>query len=458
MLTDPWPLPEFSLSLSGADVVVTMGDATITGRLSARVLFASDVWGAVARSRGLDVGRVWPYGIERSSPALALPLRDAGLALLERGEATEAEILLGDALEWLPGERDATLTRVPSAMASSLQRRLDIEHAPLSFARAFAHLEGQLASREVPVRAVAGDALEEVTRHFTSTAGVRRTWTRARGALLASAADEHPRVRESALSALAVVAFSAWQSRELAVLDEILPRLRDTDVAAREMAALRFERLLSSHDRVLAEAAWQECERLAFVAGAPQPRHLFEAPTWRDRRAIHLTEAARTLLDDKEPREAVSLLREAVALVLEGSHEGPTRGRGFAWRTFFAQGVALEALGDAGATASYKQAREAHARLDGSNVPHEIDDAIARLTASRVDVRGAVARNLVDALASAGAIELAEDGRLGLEKTLATRMPKSAGALLGVLMRHEGVAEVFCDEESLGELLERFGA
>ena len=225
------------------------------------------------------------------------------------------------------------------------------------------------------------------------------------------------------------------------------------------MAALRFERLLSNHERVLAETAWQECERLAFVAGAPQPRHLFEAPTWRDRRAIHLTEAARSLLDHNDPHEAASLLREAVALVLEGSLEGPARGRGFAWRTFFAEGAALEALGDgAGATTSYKRAKEAHARLDGSNVPHEIDDAIARLLAPHVDVRGAVVRNLVDALVSTGAIELAEGGRLALEKTLARRMPKGAGPLLGVLMRHEGVAEVFCDEEALAELLERFGA
>jgi hypothetical protein len=125
--------------------------------------------------------------------------------------------------------------------------------------------------------------------------------------------------------------------------------------------------------------------------------------------------------------------------------------------SLFAQGRAHEALGDReAAKIAYARSRETHLRLDGSRVPHEVDDAIARVSSRPVDVRSVAANNLVDALVAAGAIELAEGGALTLAKTLVKRMPKEATTLLELLMSHEGVADVFCDEETLEELLERF--
>ncbi len=327
----------------------------------------------------------------------------------------------------------------------------------LSRSAAFRRVSEGLGSTEAGTRRAAAVELTEVTEHFLATAEFGAVWKVA-WPLVAQTLAGQPadaEVLASALAAAAALAHHAWFHGRHDELEQALVPLLAYGAEPRETAALEYELALVRGDQARADRAWARGVQTDDQTTAPRARHLFERVTWDDRRALHLTLAARHGAPGREV-----LLDEAIALIeprLERDlvEAGYGDGRGFVWETYLERGLAAEAVGDRPAMKTHlARAQHVYQTLVSRMLPSILEDALRRAEHEPVAPGSAAAQvaALLDFLVEREAIALEPGADLtSLGRSLGG--VTTASAIVTALMKSPAVAEVFADDDELAAMI-----
>jgi hypothetical protein len=429
---DPeWALPGYGWTRQGPDIVLTIGAERVSGRLSAWVHLAGELWAtAAAPILGTRYHRLIPNftlpGTSRWSAVAEIerPLRPliarAAAALIEVGEKTEAVHSLRRFFGSL-ADRDRLSEDPDLGPLHSLREPLRrankwSQYFPYStgYRERFEGFAAWLSDPD-PVERAEGLAQlewwlmyhsdEDRSLHIAALVG---------GAIASNLSDPEPWVREAAAACASRLGMLLWEDR---AHPEAIPWL-EAAIAAGEGLAVNLVRLYETRrameDTAGAEEAWRRQEPLARL-WSRQLIHanFFDQGSPEDARAAALARVARDHLrraGDEDPcrqrplrlglderqrqahrqlaealvDEALALLEPALPRWLAAAREREVISRRFSAEPFFLKGRLEEERGNAGeALRRYEQAQAVARSLGVSWRGADFDEDVLRVRRAR---------------------------------------------------------------------------